>query len=67
MPRPPALTPKVLGTPKNGTPRVWVLRDGQPVPAEVKTGASDGRMTEVTGGAIEAGTPVVTEALATKR
>ncbi|HET9702174.1 MAG TPA: efflux RND transporter periplasmic adaptor subunit, partial [Burkholderiales bacterium] len=67
MPRPPPTTPKALGTPKNGTPRVWVLRDGQALPVEVRTGASDGRMTEITGGALEAGAQVITEALGTKR
>lgn len=67
MPRPPAITPKALATGKNGTQRVWVLRDGEAVPVEVQTGASDGRMTEVTGGALEAGTEVITEALGAKK
>ncbi|HET9702136.1 MAG TPA: efflux RND transporter periplasmic adaptor subunit [Burkholderiales bacterium] len=67
MPRPPPTTPKALGTPKNGTPRVWVLRDGQALPVDVRTGASDGKMTEITGGALEAGTQVITEALGTRR
>jgi HlyD family secretion protein len=67
MPRPPAITPKALGTAKNGTHRVWVPRDGQAVPVEVQTGASDGRMTEVTGGPLQAGTEVITEALGAKR
>lgn len=61
MPRPPREAPKSREQP--GTPRVWVLRDGQPVAVEVKTGATNGRVTEVVGGSIEAGMQVITEAL----
>lgn len=46
-----------------GVQHVWVLRDGAPVPVEVKTGPSDGRVTEITGGDIRAGTEVITEAV----
>jgi HlyD family secretion protein len=45
-----------------GSRQLWILRDGQPVPVTVETGATDGRVTEITGGAIEAGTDVITEA-----
>jgi HlyD family secretion protein len=41
---------------------VYVLRDGVPVPIAVNVGATDGRHTEVTGGDLAAGTPVVVEA-----
>ena len=64
MPRPPREARRVRVTPdKNTTPRVWVLREGQPVPVEVRTGASNGRVTEVLDGSLEAGTEVITEAL----
>ena len=61
MPRPPRQpAPQVKAT--NGTtPRVWVLQNGRPVPVEVRTGATNGRVTEIIGGAVEAGTEVVTE------
>jgi HlyD family secretion protein len=62
MPRAPRQAPKVKETPQGGTQRVWVLRDGQPVAIEVQTGASDGRMTEITGGSLQAGMQVITEA-----
>ena len=45
--------------------RVWVLRDGQPVAIPVTTGATDGIMTEVTGGDIESGTAVIVDILST--
>ncbi len=62
MPRPPEPVRKVQNT-NNGAPRVWVLRDGQLVPVEVQTGASNGRVTEILGGSIEEGMQVITEAL----
>jgi HlyD family secretion protein len=67
MPRPPRQAQRAPAAGANGAPRVWVLREGQPQPVDVKTGATDGRMTEITGGALEAGTPVITEALAAPR
>lgn len=62
MPRPPGQAPKALAAAQKGGQRVWILRDGQAVPLEVKTGASDGRMTEIVGGKIEPGMAVITEA-----
>ncbi|OGB29101.1 MAG: efflux transporter periplasmic adaptor subunit [Burkholderiales bacterium RIFCSPLOWO2_12_FULL_61_40] len=45
-----------------GTARqVWVLRDGAPVAVAVRTGISDGRMTEVTGGDLQVGMQVITD------
>ncbi len=32
---------------RNGGPRVWVLKDGQPAPVVVVVGATDGRFTEI--------------------
>jgi len=61
MPRPPRQTPKAQAA-DGGTRRVWTLRDGQAVPLEVKTGASNGRVTEIVGGELRAGMEVITEA-----
>lgn len=61
LPRMPRQARNVQTTAANGARRVWVLRDGQPTAIEVRTGATDGRMTEITGGALKAGTPVITE------
>ena len=48
---------------KTAAQRVWVLRDGQPVLVPVTVGHSDGRMTEVTGEGLKAGTPVIIASL----
>jgi HlyD family secretion protein len=64
MPRP----PRSAATPRETTPgdahrqRVWVQRDGQLVAVPVTVGATDGRMTEIVDGDIEAGTVVVVDA-----
>jgi HlyD family secretion protein len=39
---------------------VWVLRDGKPVAVPVRTGATDGSFTEITGGALKPGDQVIT-------
>jgi len=41
--------------------QVWVLRDGIAVAVAVTPGISDGRMTEITGGELEAGMQVITD------
>lgn len=63
MPGPPRNEPKPQAqAPTNGgTHRVWTLQDGRLVPIEVKTGATNGRVTEIVGGDLKAGTPLVTE------
>jgi HlyD family secretion protein len=61
MPRLPRQTPKAKEPAKGGAQHLWVLRDGQPVAIEVKTGATNGRVTEITGGALRAGMQVITE------
>jgi HlyD family secretion protein len=40
---------------------VWVLRDGAAVAVNVRTGISDGRMTEITGGDLQPGMLVITD------
>lgn len=62
MPRPPRQTRKARTEASGGAPHVWVLRDGAPVAIEVQTGATNGRVTEIVGGALEAGMQVITEA-----
>lgn len=66
MPRMPRPAPKAKPAANGGTPRVWVLRDGQPVALDVKTGATNGRVTEITGGNLEAGMQVITETLSAR-
>ena len=66
MPRPPTQTKKTEATVNNGTPRVWVLRNGELTAIEVLTGATNGRVTEIKGGDIKAGMQVVIEALDTQ-
>ena len=41
--------------------QVWVLRDGVAVPVAVTPGISDGRMTEITSGDLQAGMLVITD------
>jgi HlyD family secretion protein len=41
--------------------QVWVLREGQAVAVAVTPGISDGRMTEITGGDLQAGMLVITD------
>jgi HlyD family secretion protein len=43
----------------SGTPRVFTLKDGEPVEIPVTTGITDGRVTEITGDGLAAGTPVI--------
>jgi HlyD family secretion protein len=40
---------------------VWVLRDGNPRPLEIKAGVSDGSLTEVVGGDLKEGDLVITD------
>ena len=68
MPRHPRPTPQnQAGAQRDGPQKVWVLREGQPVAIEVQTGATDGRMTEITGGELEAGMKVITESVAVRK
>lgn len=46
---------------KGGGRRIWVLQDGQPVPLPIKTGLSNGRMTEVLEGELRPGMQVITD------
>ncbi len=63
IPRPPPPARKARPVIPSGTPRVWLLRDGQPVAVAIQTGPSNGRVTEVVGGPLEAGMQVITESV----
>jgi HlyD family secretion protein len=63
MPRPPVLARKQRYQPGEGPQRVWVLRDGKPAAIEVKAGATNGKVTEILGGELEAGMEVITESV----
>lgn len=68
MPRPPGTNVKqVRSTEKTNARRVWVLRNAEPSPVQVTVGASNGRYTEITGGELKAGDPVITESLGRKK
>jgi HlyD family secretion protein len=57
IPRPPTS----VGLRDRRTPRVWVLRDGIPVPVDLEVGPSDGMWTVVVDGEIRAGDVVITD------
>ena len=63
MPRPPSTPKKVRAPPSEGPPRLWVLRNGTPEAIEVRTGATNGKVTEIIGGELKAGMEVITEAV----
>jgi HlyD family secretion protein len=46
---------------------VWVLRDGQPAPVKVKTGISDGTVTELVHGELAPGDQAITDATGSGR
>ncbi len=41
------------------SPKVWTLKDGEPSQIDVTTGITDGRVTEITGGDLTEGTPLI--------
>ncbi len=63
MPRPPRQPRKQQPASVKGASRVWVQREGRPAPVDVKTGATNGRMTEILEGDLKEGTRVITESL----
>lgn len=50
------------GSKVTSTARIWVLRDGQPVALEVKTGLNDGRQTEISGEGLREGLEIILRA-----
>jgi len=67
VPRPPTQKNGQQQTARSNTVQVWVLRDGQPVAVPVQTGSSNGRQTEITGGELKAGMPVIVEYQETRK
>jgi HlyD family secretion protein len=68
MPRPPAGgQPKRASTDTSRARQVWVLKDGVPQPVPVTPGASDGRLTEVSGEALRPGMEVIVDQASAKR
>jgi len=61
LPRLPSQPKKKSDTTSSGTQQVWVLEQNIPKAIAVKTGISNGRMTEITGGELKAGMAVVTD------
>ncbi len=61
MPRSGTRSPAAAGASTATARRVWVLRDGQAVAVTVVPGISDGRMTEIIGGDLQAGMQVITD------
>ncbi|QGZ37958.1 HlyD family secretion protein [Pseudoduganella flava] len=60
LPRPAAQQRSAGTAAAPGSRVVWVLQGGVPAPVQVTTGLSDGRHTEVTGGALRPGMAVIT-------
>lgn len=50
------------GGSRDGKAQIWVLKDGKPEAVHVKTGLSDGRMTEISGEELSEGMAVITRA-----
>jgi HlyD family secretion protein len=67
IPRPPRQAQRAAAPAKGKEQRVWVLSEGRPAALAIGVGATDGRMTEVTGGAVREGMPVITEMLSAAR
>ena len=43
----------------DATPKVWILKEGEPSEIKVATGITDGRFTEITSGDLAAATPLI--------
>jgi HlyD family secretion protein len=64
LPRPPSNTQHRSDATANGKQqRVWILKNGQPSPISVTTGATSGGMTEILAGDIQPGTEVVVDTI----
>jgi len=61
LPRPPAGPKKSLSVSNPGAPQLWVLDKATPRAVPVKTGVSNGRLTEILGGDLKAGMAVITD------
>jgi len=61
MPSTRTRSPAAAGASTAAARQVWVLRDGAAAPVAVMPGISDGRMTEITSGELQAGMEVITD------
>ena len=70
MPRPPMMqqqkkrttnTDAAASATADSEQKVWVLENNMPRPVEVKTGITDGKMTEIVSGDLQSGMQVITE------
>ncbi len=52
-------TPPPKAGSSDSTPRVWTIKDGEPSEIKVTPGITDGRVTEITGEGLAAGTPLI--------
>lgn len=60
LPRPPS-DAKRPNAASSENPQVWIMTDAGPQAIPVKTGVSNGRYTEISGGGLKAGVQVITE------
>jgi HlyD family secretion protein len=66
MPGPPPRSTRPAETETtDNSPKVYVLRNNEPVAVPVKTGATNGKMTEILSGAIASGIPLVIDSART--
>jgi HlyD family secretion protein len=56
-------TPRPAGAEARDRRTVWILRDGVPTAVRIRTGISDGSVTEVAEGEVQAGDVVITDAV----
>ncbi|MBI3042580.1 MAG: efflux RND transporter periplasmic adaptor subunit [Betaproteobacteria bacterium] len=61
LPGPPRRPPQQVKKSGERQQRVWTVQNGQPVPIPVGVGATDGRVTQIVSGEVEAGLDVVTD------
>ena len=52
-------TPPPKAGSADSAPKVWTLKNGEPSEINVTTGITDGRLTEISGGNLTAGTPLI--------
>jgi HlyD family secretion protein len=53
---------KSVSVSKGSAQQVWTLQNGQPVSIPITTGVTDGQFTEVTGGQLQEGMQLITNA-----
>ena len=66
LPAPPGGQPRDRSA-ETAAPHVWTLVDNRPVLATITPGPSDGRVTQVKDGALQDGTPVITDLATTAK